>query len=106
MVHFHRICHENCVLRYVEMILKLRKLDFRGLKGQFNVKKANFRGLIPEISYLRPILTSRTYPWPIIFLFYHGIFALRHAGGILEVKKLDFGDFKCQSDVKKSILED
>ena len=36
----------------------LRKLDFRDLKGQFDVKKANFRGLIAEIGYLRPILAT------------------------------------------------
>ena len=32
----------------------------RGLKGQFDVKKANFRGLIAKNGYLRPIITSRT----------------------------------------------
>ena len=38
----------------------LRKLDFRGFKGQFDVKKANFRGLIAKIGHYRPILTTRT----------------------------------------------
>ena len=65
MTHFHGLCHENCALRYVGGILELRKLDFRGLKGQFDVKKANFRGLIAKIGHLRPILASRTYLWPI-----------------------------------------
>ena len=69
MGHFHRLYHENYVLSYVERILQHRKLDFRGLKGQFDAKKANFSGLIPKISYLRPILTFRTYPWLIIMGF-------------------------------------
>ena len=46
----------------------LRKINFRGLKGQFDVKKANFRGLISKIGYLMPILTSVTHPWPIIMV--------------------------------------
>ena len=41
-------------------ILELRKIGFRGLKGQFDVKKANFRGLIAKIGNLRPILAYRT----------------------------------------------
>ena len=41
----------NCVLRYVRAILKLIKLNFRGLKGQFDVKKVNLRGLIANISH-------------------------------------------------------
>ena len=39
---------------YVEGVLELRKLGFRGLKGQFDAKKANFRGLIAKIDHLRP----------------------------------------------------
>ena len=69
MAHFHDLCHGNCALKYIKGILELRKLDFGGLEGQFDVKKANFRGLIPKIGYLRPILTSRTHPWPIIMDF-------------------------------------
>jgi hypothetical protein len=69
MAHFHGLCHRNCAQRYVGGILELRKLDFRGLKGQFDVKKANFRGLIAKIGHLRPILASRTHLWP-IFLDY------------------------------------
>ena len=65
MANFHELCHENCVLKYVERVLQHRKLDIRALKGQFDVKKAIFRGLIPKIGYLRPILTSRTQLWPI-----------------------------------------
>ena len=44
MAHFDGLGHGNCVLRFVKKVLVLRKLDFKGLKGQFNVKKANFRG--------------------------------------------------------------
>ena len=40
-------------------------LDFRGLKGQFDVKKANFRGLIAKIGRHRRILGSRTNLCPI-----------------------------------------
>ena len=49
MAHFHGIRHGNCVLRYNGGILELRKLDFSVLNCQFDVKKANFRGLIPKI---------------------------------------------------------
>ena len=65
MAHFHGICHRNCDLRYVGGVLEFRKLDFRGLKGQFGVKMANFRGLIANIDRLRPILTSRLHQRPI-----------------------------------------
>ena len=63
MAHFHGICHENCAPKYVEGILELRKLDFRGLKGHFNAKEANFRGLIAKIGHYWPILTTGTYVW-------------------------------------------
>ena len=59
--HFHRICHGNCVLVYVGGVLEFRKLDFRGLKGQINVKKTNFRELIAKIGHLKPILALRTH---------------------------------------------
>ena len=65
MTHFHGLCHWKCALRYVAGIIEHRKLDFMGLKRQFDVKKANFRGLIAKIAHLRPILTSRTYLWAI-----------------------------------------
>ena len=32
-------------LRYIEGVLELIKKDFKGLKGQFDFKKANLRGL-------------------------------------------------------------
>ena len=44
MAHCHGLGHGNCVLKYAGGVLELRKLDFRGFKGQFNVKKVNFRG--------------------------------------------------------------
>ena len=65
MGHFHGFCHGNCDLRYIGGILMFSKLDFSGLKGQFDVKKVNFKGLIAKIGYLRPILTSRTHLWHI-----------------------------------------
>ena len=65
MVHFHRICHDNCALNYVQGILELIKVYFKGLKDQFDVKKANFRGLIAKIGSCRPILTTRTHLRPI-----------------------------------------
>ena len=41
MAHFHVVCHGNHALRYVGGVLEYRKLDLRGLKGQFDVKRAN-----------------------------------------------------------------
>ena len=65
MAHFHGIGHVNCALSYVEGVLELKKLDFRGLKGQFDVKMANFRGLIAKIGHYWAILASRNHLWPI-----------------------------------------
>ena len=65
MAHFHGIYHGNYALRYIGRILDLRKLDFRGLKGQIDVKKSNFRGLIVKIGHYWPILATRTHLWPI-----------------------------------------
>ena len=39
VAHFHGLCHRNCTVRYIGGILVLRKLDFRGFKGQRDVKK-------------------------------------------------------------------
>ena len=61
MTLFDGICHGNCALTYVGGILKLRKLHFKGLRGQFNVKKANFRGLIAKIGHYWHILATRTH---------------------------------------------
>ena len=67
MTHFHGIFYGNCALRYVGEVLKVKKLDFRGLKGQFDVKMVNFRGSIAKIGHLRPILASRTPLCPIFW---------------------------------------
>ena len=75
MAHFLGFCHGNCGIRYVGGILQPRKLGFRGFKGQFDVKKANFRGLTAQIGYLRPILTSRDHLWPILMDYVIGIVA-------------------------------
>ena len=73
MAYFLGIFHGNCDLRNVGGVLEFRKLDFWGLKGQFDVKKANFRGLIAKISHYRPILASKTQPWPIFLEYSIGI---------------------------------
>ena len=66
MAKFHELCHSNCALRYFGLFLELIKLDFRGLKGQVDVKKAHFMGLFAEIGYLKPILASRKNLWPFV----------------------------------------
>ena len=71
--HFHRICHGNCVLVYVGGVLEFRKLDFRGLKGQFDGKKPNFRELVPKLGHLKPIKASRTKLWYIFINYAVGI---------------------------------
>ena len=52
MIHFHGIHHGKFDPRYVGGFLEFRKLDFMGLKGQFDVKKANFRVLKARNEYL------------------------------------------------------
>ena len=64
MAKFHEFCHGNCTQTYFGWFLELRKLDFRGLKGQIYVKKANFRGLIAKIRHYIDILATNTHPWP------------------------------------------
>ena len=64
MTHFQRIYHENPAFKYFGRILDLRKLDFRRVKEHFDVKNANFLGLIAKIGYLRSILASRTHLRP------------------------------------------
>merc|ERR1712002_1087988 len=51
---FYGICHRNCALKYIGGILELRKVSFRGLKGPFDVKKANFRELLAKNDRVRP----------------------------------------------------
>ena len=65
MAHFHGVIDGNCTLRYAGRVLVIRKLEFRGLKRQYDVKKVNFRGLIAKIGHYRPILATRTHLWPI-----------------------------------------
>ena len=73
MGHFHGIYHGNWALRYIGGVIELKKLDFRGLKGHFNVKKVNFRGLIAKIGHYWAILASRTHLWPIFMEYVMGI---------------------------------
>ena len=65
MAHFHGVLDGNCTLRYAGRVFVIRKLEFRGLKRQYDVKEINFRGLIARIGYYRPILATRTHLWPI-----------------------------------------
>ena len=73
MAHFHGICHGNCDLTYVGGVLEFIKLDFRGLNSQFDVKNADFRGLIAKIGLLRSILASKTHLRPIFMDYTIGI---------------------------------
>ena len=63
----------KCDLSYVEGILELRKINFGGLKGQFYVKTANFRGLKAKIGHCRHIWASKTNLYPIILEYAIGI---------------------------------
>jgi len=67
MAHFHGIYHGNYALKYVGGVLKVRKIDFRGLKGQIDVKKVNSRGLIAKIDHCSPFsATNITHNWSIM----------------------------------------
>ena len=101
MAHFYQICHKNCALKYVGCILEPRKLHFRGLKGQFNVKNAIFRGLIAKIDHYRRILASRTPLWPIFLEYTMEILPQGMLEGFLR-SKIDFRGFIGQFDVKKA----
>ena len=90
MTHFHGLYHRNRALRYVEGIVELVKILFRGLKGQFYVKKANFRGLMAKIGDCRPIVASKTHPWSYFLEIIHENCDPRNVGGVLEFRKLDF----------------
>ena len=63
MTHFYGICHGKFDLRYFRGFLESRKLDFRGLNGQIDVKKTNLRRLITKIGNLKPMLASTTHLW-------------------------------------------
>ena len=73
MAHFHGLCHGNCALRYVGGDVGVKKLVFWGLKGQFDVKMARFRGLTVKIGYLSPILATRTPLLPVFLEYAIGI---------------------------------
>ena len=45
----------------VGAVREYRTLDFKGLKGQLDLKKASFRGLIPKIGHYRPIVATITH---------------------------------------------
>ena len=89
----------------VGAVLEFRKLDFKGLKGQLDLKRASFRRLIPKFGHFWPILATRTHLWQ-IFMGYAMNCALRYVGGFLVLRKLNFGGLKGQFDVKKPSLED
>ena len=105
MAHFYRLYHGNCALRFGGGIPELKKLDFRGLEGQFDAKKDNFRGQIAKNQQLRPILASRTHLCRIYGLF-HKNCSLRYVGNILELKNCISGVPKADSLSKRPILGD
>ena len=106
MIHFYGLCHRSCALKCITGVLELRKLDFRGLKGQLDVKKAKIGELISKIGYLRPVLTSRIHLRPILMNFAIGVVLLRYVEGILKIRKSDFRGLKGQFDEKRLIFED
>ena len=105
MTYFHELCHGNCALRYVGGILRVKKLDFRGLKCQFEVKRASFKGLIARIDYLSAILATRTpcglLSWNMPWEMYPKV-CWRNSRG----QKIDFRGLKGYSMSKKPILGD
>ena len=64
MTDFHGLYDKNSALKQVGKISTFRMLDFKCLKVQFDVKKANFRTLIPKKGYLKSILVSKTHLCP------------------------------------------
>ena len=68
-INFHELCPKD-----IEGVLK--NLDFRCLKGHFDVKKANFRGLMAKIGHYWAFLVSRTHLWPIFMDYAMGIVPL------------------------------
>ena len=73
MTHFHGKYHGNCALMNVGALLEFRKLDFKGLKGQLDLKGASFRRLIPKFGHYWPILATRTHLWHISMGYAMGI---------------------------------
>ena len=92
----------------MEVIFELRKVDFGGLNGQFDVKKVNFRGLLAKIdlfgAYLgfeNPLTTLRYvggiydhFQDPLMTHFHHlchGNCALKCIEENFEIIKIDYG---------------
>ena len=73
MTHFHDLSHGNCVLKYIGGIFELRKLYFGDLQEIFDVKKANFRGLLAKIGCLMPIWAFGIHKRPIFIIYFMGI---------------------------------
>ena len=98
MANFHDLCHRTCALKCIEVIFELRKVDFGGLNGQFNVKKANFRGLLAKIDLFGAYLGFEN-PLATHFLDRNCALrncalrncVLRYVQGIYDHRKLDFG---------------
>ena len=72
MAHFHVVCLGNYAFKYVGGVLEFRKLDFRDLKGQFDVKRPNLGSQKAKISDLGRILASRTHNGPIYMIYAMG----------------------------------
>ena len=72
MTHFHELSHRKCALRHIGEILELRKLDFRGLKDQFDVKKAHFWRLISKIGLFEAYFVFKTNPGSIFTKYFIG----------------------------------
>ena len=104
MIHFHGICHRKFDLKYVGWFLEFRKFGFRGLKGQFYVKKANFRGLIAKIGHYSPILASKTNLWAYFYGLYNSNCDLKVCRKDFIAHKVKFQG-KGRFDIKKSIFE-
>ena len=96
IANFHKFCHRNFAPKVFWRDSRAQKLDFRGLRSQFDAKKPNFRGLIGKIGNWRTILVTRPILLPISMEYTIGILP----SGIL--RKLDFRDLKGQFDVKKA----
>ena len=73
MTHFHGKYYGNCALMNVGAVLEFIKLDFKGLKGQLDLKRASFRRLIPKFGHYWPILATRTHLWHIFMGYAMGI---------------------------------
>ena len=73
MTHFHGKYYGNCALMNVGAVLEFIKLDFKGLKGQLDLKRDSLRRLIPKFGHYWPILATRTHLWHIFMGYAMGI---------------------------------